>query len=360
MTDSHKTGADQLTPEAAMTQVRQQAAVIFDVRELHEYGQEHIAGAQSLPLSVLAPEQLPEGKAAILYCGAGKRSCVAARQLMQAGFSSVAVIEGGFAAWKAAGLPTDSVKRSLQEFSPDEIKAAVAERYGLVAATPGQKFNFPVGRSFAESVGYGSALLDRLPCGICESFTGAGNPQPYVDAQPGETVLDLGCGAGLDLYLYAQKVGPEGHLFGLDLSRAMLDKARSNLVRLGIGNVKWLHAPADAIPLLENSVDLVTANGIFNLSPDKDAVMREVARVLKPGGRTIFAEIVLKSELPCDVRRQIDDWFRCIGGALVQQDFLARMESNGLANPRVLWLGRNARTGHELALCAVIRAEKPK
>ena len=249
--------------------------------------------------------------------------------------------------------------KPLVELSGVEIKSAVAERYGLVATTPGQRFNFPVRRKFAESVGYDPALLDRLPSGMWESFTGAGNPQPFVDAQPGATVLDLGCGAGLDLYLYARKVGPTGRLFGLDLSQHMLDKARDNLASVGLGNVAWLLAPADAIPLPDNSVDVVAANGIFNLSPDKDAVMREVARVLRSGARTIFAEIVLKSELPHEVRREIDDWFRCIGGALVERDFLARLKMNGLANPRVLWLGRNARTGHELALCAVLRAEKP-
>ncbi len=250
--------------------------------------------------------------------------------------------------------------KTLAEHSSEEIKAAVAERYGQVATLPDQKFNFPVGRMFAESVGYDSALLGRLPKGMWESFTGAGNPQPLVDAQPGETVLDLGCGAGLDLYLYAQEVGPTGHLYGLDLSQAMIDKGRDNLASVGVVNVEWLHAPADAIPLADNSVDLVTANGIYNLSPDKDAVMREVARVLRPGGRTVFAEVVLKSELPREIRREINDWFRCIGGALVEQDFLARLKSNGLTNPQVLSLGRNARTGHELALCAVIRAEKRK
>ncbi len=248
--------------------------------------------------------------------------------------------------------------KPLSEYTPDEIRAAVADRYGQVAATPGQKFNFPVGRQFAESVGYAADLLDRLPHGMWESFTGAGNPQPFVDAKPGETVLDLGCGAGLDLCLYAQMVGPTGKLFGLDLSPLMLEKARSNLASLGVANVEWLLAPADDIPLPDDSVDLVTANGIYNLSPDKDAVMREVARVLKPGGRTVFAEIVLRSELPGEVRREINDWFRCIGGALVQDDFLARLERNGLSHPQILWLGRNARTGHELALCAVIRAEK--
>lgn len=248
--------------------------------------------------------------------------------------------------------------KPLAEHSSEEIKAAVASRYGLVASAPGEKFDFPVGRKFAESVGYLPEVLDRLPPGMWESFTGAGNPQAFVDAKPGETLLDLGCGAGLDLYLYAQKIGPTKKLFGLDLARPMLDKASNNLAAVGIFNVEWLNAPADDIPLPDNSVDLVTANGIYNLSPDKEAVMREVARVLKPGGRTVFAEIVLKSELPHEIRREITDWFRCIGGALVQQNFLSRMQSHGLAHPQVLWLGRNARTGHELSVCAVVRAEK--
>lgn len=248
--------------------------------------------------------------------------------------------------------------KSLAQHTGEEIMAAVAQRYALVATEPARKFNFPVGRTFAESVGYDSAWLDRLPPSMWESFTGAGNPQPFVDAKPGETVLDLGCGAGLDLYFYAQKVGLTGRLFGLDLAQPMLDKARRNMAELGVNNVEWLHAPADAIPLPDGAVDLVTANGIYNLSPDKDAVMREVARVLKPGGRTIFAEIVLKSELSQEVRREIDDWFRCIGGALVERDFVDRLQSHGLSHPQILWLGRNARTGHELAVCAVIRADK--
>ena len=265
--------------------------------------------------------------------------------------------------WKAAGLPTEAAGlptgKALENYSPDEIRAAVVERYGRVATAPDEKFNFPVGRRFAESVGYDTTLLDRLPRGLWESFTGAGNPQAFVDAKVGETILDLGCGAGLDLCLYAEQVGPSGKLFGLDLSMAMLDKARQNLAQLGIVNTHFLNASADMIPLADESIDLVTANGIYNLSPDKDAVMREVFRVLKPGGRTIFAEIVLKSELSQESRREINDWFRCIGGALVQEDFLSRMQFHGMVNPQVLWLGRNARTGHELATCAVIRAEKP-
>jgi len=193
--------------------------------------------------------------------------------------------------------------KPLADHSGDEIKSAVAERYGLVATTPGQEFNFPVGRKFAESVGYDPELLDRLPAGMWESFTGAGNPQAFVDARPGETVLDLGCGAGLDLYLYAQQVGSTGHLYGLDISQPMLDKARSNFARLGINEVEWLYSPADAIPLENDSVDLVTANGIYNLSPDKDSVMREVARVLKPVG----ARSLPKSSSKVSCRTRCDE-----------------------------------------------------
>lgn len=246
----------------------------------------------------------------------------------------------------------------LQRMTPEEIKQAVKEKYTEVASNPQAKFNFPVGRKFAESVSYSGELLDKLPASMWESFTGAGNPQPYIDIKRGEKILDLGCGAGLDLYLYAQATGPEGQVYGVDISEDMIAKTRRNMGTLNVQNVEFLCAPADSIPLPDGSVDLVAVNGIYNLSPDKTAVMREVARVLLPGGRTIFAEIVLKAPLPEEIRKNINDWFRCIGGALPQNDFLELLSSAGFSNPRILWTGRNARTGHELALCAVIRAEK--
>jgi cysteine desulfurase len=252
--------------------------------------------------------------------------------------------------------PSSASGKRLSEMSPDEIMSAVADRYSQVATSPDAKFNFPVGRAFAESVGYPPDLLDRLPAGFSDSFTGAGNPQPFVDAKPGEIVLDLGCGAGLDLYFYARAVGPTGKVYGLDFSSAMIRKARANLRAAGITTVELLEAAADAIPLPDASVDLVTANGIYNLSPDKETVMREVARVLRPGGRTVFAEILAKEELPQNLRSDVNDWFRCIGGALTQARFFQHLRSAGLANPQILWLGRNARTGHPLSVCAVIRA----
>ncbi|HUW31847.1 MAG TPA: methyltransferase domain-containing protein [Planctomycetota bacterium] len=239
-----------------------------------------------------------------------------------------------------------------------EIKRAVAEKYSQVAENPDAEFNFPVGRQFAESVGYPAELLDKLPSTFSESFTGAGNPQPYVCPQSGETVLDLGCGAGLDLYLYAKAVGETGKLYGLDLSKSMIDRAAANLESAGIGNVELLNASADSVPLPDESVNLVTSNGIYNLAPDKDAVMREAYRVLKAGGRTVFAEIVLKAPLPEEIRKNMSDWFRCIGGALPKTQFLSRMQAVGFGDVEVLWEGRNDRTGHPLALCVVIRARK--
>jgi SAM-dependent methyltransferase len=248
----------------------------------------------------------------------------------------------------------------LSAMTPEEIKTAVKDKYSQVATAPEADFNFPVGRAFAESVGYPKELLDRLPASMWESFTGAGNPQPFVDAQPGETLLDLGCGAGLDLCLYARAVGPTGKCYGVDISEAMVAKARENMRKLGIANVEIQAGHSDNIPLPDASVDIVASNGIYNLSPLKEPVMREVFRVLKPGGRTVFAEVVLKSALPDEVRRSVKDWFRCIGGALPEADFLALMKQVGFERIEVLAKGRNARTGHELTLCANIRAVKPR
>ena len=152
-----------------------------------------------------------------------------------------------------------------------------------------------------------------------ESFTGANNPQPFVELKKGEVVLDLGCGAGLDLYFYAQAVGTNGKVYGLDISEEMVNKAKKNMGLTGIENAEIKCGHSDKLPFPDNFFNVVASNGIYNLSPDKEKVMREVFRVLKPGGRTVFWEIVLKEKLPEDMKKNIDDWFRCIGGALPEQ-----------------------------------------
>ena len=251
------------------------------------------------------------------------------------------------------------MKKPLKEMSPDDIKEAVKERYSLVAKDPCATFNFPVGKEFALKVGYPKDILDRLPVSMYESFTGANNPQPFIELRQGETVLDLGCGAGLDIYFYAKAVGENGKVYGLDISEDMVDKARANMNAIGmIKNVELRCGHSDNLPFKDNFFDVVASNGIYNLSPDKEAVMREVYRVLKPGGRTVFCEVVLKEKLPEEIRKDINDWFRCIGGALPEEDFLALMKKTGFKNIVVVSKCRNARTGHPFAICANIRADK--
>lgn len=243
--------------------------------------------------------------------------------------------------------------------SPEEIKQAVGQRYSQVADTPSGKFNFPVGRKFAESVGYPASVLGNLPEGLYESFTGANNPQTEVELHEGEKLLDLGCGAGLDLYFYHRKRAEKVSLFGLDISYSMLKKAARNLSECGVKKFNPVQGCSDRMPLSDGSFDIVASNGIYNLSPDKRAVAREVCRVLRPGGRTVLSEIVLKAPLETEIRKNIDDWFRCIGGALTKPEFLGLLKSEGFNKIQVVREGRNARTGHSLAVFVNIIAYKP-
>lgn len=240
----------------------------------------------------------------------------------------------------------------------DEIKKLVRDKYSQVAKDPYGVFNFPVGKVFALKVGYPKEILDALPQSLYESFTGANNPQPFIDLKEGDVVLDLGCGAGLDLYFYAKAVGDKGKVYGLDISEDMVAKSKSNMELVGIKNVEIRCGHSDNLPFEDNFFDVVASNGIYNLSPDKERVFREVFRVLKLGGRTLFCEIVLKESLSEEERKNTSDWFRCIGGALLERDFLALMKKAGFKDIKVISKCRNARTGHPLAVCANVRAYK--
>ena len=242
--------------------------------------------------------------------------------------------------------------------NPDEIKKLVKDKYSKVACDPYAVYNFPVGKAFALKVGYPKEILDTLPVSLTESFTGANNPQPFVELKPGESVLDLGCGGGLDLYFYSQSVGNEGKVYGVDISEDMVNRAKDNMHKTARENIEIRIGESDNLPFSEAFFDVVASNGIYNLSPDKEAVMREVLRVLKPGGRTVFCEIVLKEPLSEEERKNHSDWFRCIGGALVENDFIDLMTRTGFKSIEVISKCRNARTGHASAICANIRAYK--
>jgi len=150
----------------------------------------------------------------------------------------------------------------------------------------------------------------------------------------------------------------KGKVYGLDISEDMVSKAKRNTELAGIKNAEISVGESDNLSFNNNFFDVVASNGIYNLSPDKEAVMKEVYRVLKPGGRTVFCEIVLKEPLSEDERKSHNDWFRCIGGALPEEKFMALMEKVGFKNTEVISKIRNARTGHKLAVCANIRAYK--
>lgn len=200
--------------------------------------------------------------------------------------------------------------KKISEMTPGEIRQLVAEKYAEVAQAPRNRYKFRVGTEYARDLGYPATLLDRLPFALSEAFTGVSASLVVLsEAKPGETILELGCGGGLDTALLAERVGPEGRVIGVDWAGPMLDRARANLQQLGHTNVTFLHAPAESLPLADNSVDCVVSNGIFNLSADKDAIFAEIRRVLKPGGRTVNAEIVLRTEPTQAERDSQEDWF---------------------------------------------------
>ena len=248
--------------------------------------------------------------------------------------------------------------KPLDEVSHGELKQLVGQKYGKVASCPLDKHGFPTGKPFALAVGYPKGELDTLPDSLVESFAGVQYPLSFQEMKPGDVVLDIGCGAGMDLYFASQKVGEQGKVYGVDISEEMVKKARNNMQNLNLTSVEVTLAHSDSLPLHDESVDVVTSNGIYNLSPDKKAALKEAYRVLKPDGVICFSEIVLKQELGQEIRKSVKDWFRCIGGALTKDTFVALMKDVGFKNVEVLSTYRNARCGHEYAVVANIRGTK--
>lgn len=191
-----------------------------------------------------------------------------------------------------------------------ELRAAVAQRYGRVATCPETPAGFPVGRAFAEAVGYPAELLDTLPAAASASFAGVAALPRWLALAAGMTVVDLGCGAGLDTLIAARQVGPAGRVIGIDASTDMAQLARRNAEAVAATNVTILTAPVEETPLEDGLADAIIANGIVNLSPEKERLVGEIARLLKPGGALTAAEIVLREEIPLSERATLEDWFR--------------------------------------------------
>ncbi len=190
-----------------------------------------------------------------------------------------------------------------------KLRDEVSFIYARVAEDPGGDFHFHRGPAYAaEWLGYDPAELAAIPAESTASFAGVANPHAIQHLAAGETVLDIGCGAGMDLLLGARRVGPTGRAIGVDMTPAMADKARAAARAAGLANVEVRLGDALSLPLEDASVDVVISNGVINLTPDKELAYAEVRRVLKPGGRLQLADIIVGHELSEDIRNNIDLW----------------------------------------------------
>jgi arsenite methyltransferase len=237
--------------------------------------------------------------------------------------------------------------------SPDEIKTAVRERYGSRARSQVEKESaIPLtdvsatsccgpGESPQEEVSgwarqlYSAQELGTVPQTVAELSLGCGNPIALAELREGEVVVDLGSGAGLDCFLAAQRVGPSGRVIGVDMTPEMLDLARRNLEKIGAGNVEFRAGEIEALPVSSESVDVIISNCVINLSPDKDAVLREAFRVLKPRGRLRVSDIVWLREPTEREQSDLASWAGCVAGALTVDAFAAKLRAAGFENVRI-------------------------
>ena len=210
-----------------------------------------------------------------------------------------------------------------------DLERRVKEMYREVAEEPFKEFHFETGRTLAERLGYPRAELDAVPAEAIDSFAGVGYYFDLARIQPGETVVDLGSGSGMDSFLAARQVGERGRVVGIDMTEAQLTKARRLAADHGFSNVEFVEAHIEQVPLAGGSADMVISNGVINLSPDKTAVFAEAGRVLRPGGRLAVADIVTSTQLPVSVTCNASLWAACIGGAMQRDDYRNAIEAAG-------------------------------
>ena len=224
--------------------------------------------------------------------------------------------------------PTQSALN--QNVDRESLETQVKDMYKKVAENPDGEFHFEMGRALAERLGYPPEDLDRVPAQAIESFAGVGYYFHLADLKAGESVLDLGSGSGTDTFVAALKVGRDGQVIGVDMTDAQRAKAEHLRDEAGFTQVTYRKGYIEDLPCDDASVDAVISNGVINLSADEAAVFREVARVLKPGGRLAISDIVTESSLPETVSCNADLWAACIGGAMQQDSYRAVIEAAGL------------------------------
>ncbi|MHA1637720.1 MAG: arsenite methyltransferase [Candidatus Thorarchaeota archaeon] len=264
-----------------------------------------------------------------------------------------------------------SKTKPVSEMTPDEIKIEVKKKYSEVAQRkkttessgccgPSEKSAEPTDSCECDSSGtlaehYGYSI-EGLPESVFESFAGCGNPVAVASLIEGEVVLDLGSGAGLDMFVAAKKVGKNGRVIGVDMTDDMLQKARKNAEKLGITNVEFRKGDIEELPVEDDSIDVIISNCVINLAPNKDKVFREAFRVLRPGGRMMISDVVLNAPLPKKVRDEVVSYTGCIGGAILEENYLQLMRDAGFEDVKVVEKAEYA----TVAASAKISAFKPK
>src|SRR5271156_4674319 len=224
-----------------------------------------------------------------------------------------------------------------------DLKSAVKERYGNAAARVASGGSSCCGATpAAGSCGdpitsnlYDAAQSGEIPAAAMAASLGCGNPTALAKLNAGETVLDLGSGGGIDVLLSGRRVGPTGKAYGLDMTDEMLALANENKKKAGVDNVEFLKGEIESIPLPDNSVDVVISNCVINLSSDKDRVLREAFRVLKPGGRFAVSDVVTRGEMLPEIRKSVLLWVGCIAGALEENDYLAKLKRAGFSQAEI-------------------------
>jgi arsenite methyltransferase len=214
----------------------------------------------------------------------------------------------------------------------NDLKKAVQERYRKAALGAGSCCGGDSASACCDPVSsnlYSEKQEGELPREAVQASLGCGNPTALTPLHPGETVLDLGSGGGIDVLLSARRVGPTGKTYGLDFTDEMLALARENQRRSGLANAEFLKGEIENIPLPDNSVDVVISNCVINLSADKDRVLREAFRVLRPGGRFAVSDVVVRGPVPENVRRSMELWTGCIAGALEESDYRSKLAAAG-------------------------------
>ena len=233
-------------------------------------------------------------------------------------------------------------RQTGRNFAPSDIKTIVQERYGEAALRVSSKKGSCCGGSSIlgqkdpiTSDLYESQQVREIPEEALQASLGCGNPTALASLSPGETVLDLGSGGGIDVLLSAKRVAPTGKAFGLDMTDQMLELARENQLKSGLTNVEFLRGDIENIPLPDHSVDVVISNCVINLAADKNRVLKEAFRVLRPGGRLAVSDVVVRGEVPREIRRNIELWIGCVAGALQESEYLEKLAKAGFEDIQV-------------------------